>query len=201
VTFLEIVNAAMSDRFDEVQRADIKNWVNSRYGRVWAQEDWSFKKISASVSVPLGTSTVSVPTLQRVNAVYDSSFGYTPAEVYSTRPEDFVNTTYTSSGNPVGFTWLNGLLNLDKPVSSARSLYIIGEQKWTPLVNDADVPLLPAEFHFMLVHGASSEGLRLQNDPTWQGFEEDFQRMLVEMRNSYLTQVRTYGDAYPSWPY
>jgi hypothetical protein len=77
---------------------------------------------------------------------------------------------------------------------------VLGELEFEPLVADSDVPLLPEGFHNILVHGGSSEGLREENDPTWQGFEQDYQAGLVDLKAGYLTAIKTAGDAFPSWP-
>lgn len=202
MTFLELQNATMNDRFTETQRAEIKDWINSRYGRVWAQDSWSFKITSTLTSIAASATTISLASLnlQRVESVWDSTYGAYNVEIDPLRPEKFYQYTATYSGYPMNYTVINGNIVFDRPASQTRSIIIVGEQRWTRMTADGDIPALPDEFHFMLVHGASSEGLRLQNDPTWKDFEDDFQRYLVDMRASYLAPVRTFGDAMPSWP-
>ncbi len=199
--FLAIQNAVKSDRFSESKRSDIKDWINARYGRVWAQEAWSFKRILVTSVFATNASSVTLATLglQRIEAVWSgetNAYGVMLAD----RLEDFHGNVYTTAGKPYGFTVIGDTLLLDRPVSASTTLTILGEKKFAALAADADVPLIPTEFHYMLVHGAASEGLRLENDPTWQGFEQDYQANLVDMRSSYITSVRTYGDAYPAWP-
>lgn len=203
MTFLEIQNAAMNDRFNESQRADVKNWINFRYGRIWAQDAWNFKLITVTTTLPLSSNIVSLSALgiQRVVAVWDGSFGSYQVPITSARPEDFFNFTSTSAGYPVDFTVVGTNIVFNRPASGARNLTILGEAIWAPLSADGDVPLLPSEFHFVLVQGASAEGLRLQNDPTWRDFEADSDKTIAEMRIGYLTAVKTYQDAYPAWVY
>lgn len=189
----------MSDRFDETKREEAKDWINSRYGRVWAQEAWTFKLQSFSLSLAQGAQSTALTGIQRVHSVWDA---VSPSywTMNPKRPEDFHYFATLSGGIPAEYTVLNGTLHLSHPASSARTYTVIGEAAFEPLVDDGDEPLLPEEFHYMLVHGAASEGLRLENDPTWQGFEQDYQANLADMKNAYLTSVRMYGDAAPSWP-
>jgi hypothetical protein len=49
---------------------------------------------------------------------------------------------------------------------------------------------LPAEFHFALVHGGAAEGLKRENDPTFQAAEADFQASITAMRYEYLAVHR-----------
>jgi predicted secreted Zn-dependent protease len=51
------------------------------------------------------------------------------------------------------------------------------------------------------VHGAISEGLRLENDPSWEAAEADLQTSIMDMRKSYLSQVLVPHDVSPGWPY
>lgn len=200
MTFLEIVNEVLFDRFGETRRASIKRYVNARYGRVWAQESWTFKRIIVPVSVAANVGSVTLASLglQRVEGVWRVSGNYN-YDTVPLRPEDFYNFTTAVDGTPYDFTIVGDSIVFDKSPSSTENFVVLGEAKFTSLVNDGDVPLLPEEFHMMLVHGAASEALRMENDPTWQGFEQDYLAYLNDMKLSYLTAVRNYGDAYPAW--
>jgi len=200
VTFLDIVNEALFDRFSEARRASLKRYVNARYGRVWAQEPWTFKRIAVTTSVAANVSSVSMATLglQRIEGVWRVQSGRN-YNMNPDRPEDFFIWVNASGGTPYDFTVYGDSLRLDKSPSSTTSFVVLGEKAFTELVADADVPLIPAEFHMMLVHGAASEGLRMENDPTWQGFEQDYQAYMNDLKAGYLTAVRNYGDSYPAW--
>jgi hypothetical protein len=198
VDFLEIQNEAMFDRFGEPRRASIKRYINARYGRIWAQEAWSFKRALVTTTVTTSTVSLAALGLQRIEGAFRTS-GTTNAEIYPDRPEDFQNWLSTVSGRPYGYTVYGDTLTLERSPSSSEVLHLVGELKFDPLVNDGDEPLLPEEFHMMLVHGAVSEALRMENDPTWQGAEQDYNAYLADLRAGYLTAVRTYGDSYPAW--
>lgn len=203
LTFKEIQDAVLSDRFAESKRGAAKHWINSRYGRLWAMEPWSFKLVAveADLDADDGTVTLASLGLQRVHAVY----GGVGAGFYSLvadRPEDYHTYARTTGGSSYSFTVIGNTIILDKANPTAQTLTIVGEAKWAALVEDTDVPLIPSEFHWALVLGATSEGLRVENDPTWQGPEHDWMANIVDMRNSYLTNVSTFGDSSPTWaPY
>ncbi len=203
MTFKELQDAVLSDRFSEAKRADAKRWINYRYARIWAQETWPFKMVAVTPSVAAGAKTLSLATLglQRIEGVWDSSSQGTTNRVYlADRPEDFYNWTSTVSGRGYGFTTIGDTLILDRPASVTTTMLILGESEFIPLSADGDVPLIPAGFHNLLVHGGTSEGLREENDPTWQGFEQDYQAGLVDLKAGYLTAVRSAQDSFPAWP-
>lgn len=198
MNFLEIVNEAMFDRFGESRRASIERYVNARYGRVWASEPWTFKRIAVTQSMTDSDVTLSALGLQRIEGVWRVQGNYN-YESNPLRPEDFFRWTSAIGGTPYEYTVYGDTLHLDKSPSSTTDFVILGEKKFVPLVNNTDEPLLPSEFHMILVHGAISEALRMESDPSWQGAEQDYQAYLEDMKRGYLTAVRNYADAYPAW--
>lgn len=196
--FQEIVDEVLFDRFDEARRVSIKRYVNARYGRVWASEPWSFKR--AAVTQAFSDSDVSLSDmgLQRIEGVWRVQGNYN-YDMYADRPEDFFAWVSAVGGTPYGYSVYGDTLHLDRSPSSTTNFVILGELAFQPMDADDDVPLIPEEFHMMLVHGAASEALRMENDPTWQGFEQDYQAYLEDMKKGYLTSVRNYADAYPAW--
>lgn len=200
MNFLELQNFVLSDRFDETQRNDVKKWLNHRYGRIWAQEAWTFKYTIATISTAINDTSAAATGLQRIHSLWDSSVspGYTGMDAI--RPEDFYGWATRSPQIPAGYTVIGSTVYFDRPMSSARTFTAVGELAFDRLVDDADTPLLPEEFHETLGHGAISEGLRLEQDPTWQAAEEDFKAGIEDMKKAYLTSVRVYADVYPAWP-
>lgn len=190
----------MEERFDEIKRADIKRWINYRYGRIWAPDPWSFKLTTQQLTVNAGASSASLGTLQKIISLRDETTSplYTSMDAF--RPEDFYAYATRTQNVPYGYTVIGSNVYFDAPSLSARTMRVVGELKFVSLVNDTDTPLIPEEFHMILVHGAASEGLRIENDPSWQGAEEDFRAALMDMKASYLVVVRQGGNAYPAWP-
>jgi hypothetical protein len=55
-----------------------------------------------------------------------------------------------------------------------------------PMIEIGDYPLYPVEYHYMLAVGGMASGLKVQNDPTWDSLEQEFQQMLGTMREDLL---------------
>lgn len=199
MTFLELQNEVLSDRFAETKRPNAKRWINYRYGRLWAAEDWTFKYAVVSYNLALNASTIPLGTIQRPISVWDSttSPGYDMSEAI--RPEVFYDTATRTPGVPVGFTVIGSNIMLSNPASSARTYQVLGQLGFVELSADGDVPLIPSEFHLLLAQGAAAEGLKDENDPSWQGKENDFKDGYEDLKKGYLTNVRIYGGFYPSW--
>lgn len=200
MTFLEMQNFVLSDRFGSGKRADSKRWINHRYGRMWAQEPWSFKMGFVDFNVPMGDDSVALGTLQRVHAFKDSTTSPSYLPVEALRPEGFMDDLSAQAGIPYSFTIVNNVIYFDRPNTSERTFRALGELKWVSLSADGDTPLVPEEFHETICHGAISEGLRLENDPSWSAAEQDFLSGIQDMRRSYLAQVMITSDFSPSWP-
>lgn len=202
MTFKQLQDAVLTDRFSESKRSQVKDWINARYGRVWAREPWSFKLVVTPVTLAANATSVSKGNLQRVIRIWDGSTDRNGAylNLEAIAPQDFYEyANQTSLGYPNDVTVVGGNIVADRKATTARTLYVLGEQKFVPLDADGDVPLIPAEFHYMLVHGAASEGLRIENDPTWQGFEQDFQGYYEDLKRAYLTEILGAVAHYPAW--
>lgn len=188
VNFLAIQNAVLSDRFKETQRSDAKNWINHRYGWIWTLEPWTFRKRSTAVTITNGQ-VVSPPAgLGPVRALILSDgtrLAYLEPTVFFDR-----YTGQSATATPDTYTVLAGTVYVGPTNSGSLSATLIDDQQVTMLNVDGDTPALPAEFHFALVHGGAAEGLKLQNDPTWLAFEQDFQASIQAMRASYLEESR-----------
>lgn len=201
MTFLESVNFILSDRFGEGKRSDAKRWYNFAYGRIWGLEPWSFKLASQEIAVSANASSVSLGNFVRVFDIRDASSEYTSyPELDKFRPEEIYRHFSESGGYPRGVSVINNTIYLDRPASSARTLRVVGELKFTELVNDGDLPLLPSEFHIAPCHGAISQGLRLENDQTWQGAEQDYRASIEDMKKQYLGQQALAVTEAPAWP-
>ena len=198
--FLAMQNYVLSDRFSEAKRTDAKRWINSRYGRLWAQEAWSFKLGFVDFTLSANADSVSLGTLQRVHSFKDISYLPTYSHIGAVRPEDYMDWRSGTSGVPGEFTIVNDTIYLARPAGAERTYRAMGELRFVRLVDDADEPLVPEEFHEIICYGAMSEGLRLENDPSWSASEQDFQAGIQDMRKSYLSQVLIPEDISPSWP-
>lgn len=201
MTFKEIQDAVILDRFTELQRGAVKFAINSRYGRVWALEPWAFKRDAVTFSLLTGQSSITLEDLglQKVDGVW-SDIGNDWEGMYSDRPEDFYTYANQTGGRQYAFTVLNNEIRFDRALTSNTNFVAVGELKWQPLVEDTDVPLLPEEYQYALVQGAAADMLLREADPTWQAEEKQWTDQIVELRLAYMGNTRQTQTAYPSWP-
>lgn len=203
LTFKDIQDAVKSDRFDEEQRGDIKKWINFRYWWLWHLEEWTFRYATGLVTVTAGSNVVTgLPSdflvalsLQRADGAPLQYMG--PASFQ----RGFYDTTTVQTGKPEAYTVIGGTIYVGPTSNETSSAYkLVYEREFTELVGDNDVPALPSGAHFGLVHGGAAEGLKLQNDPTWQAFETDFNSVITILRRGYLVDQRDRSGSYPADP-
>lgn len=198
MTRKEIVDAVLNDRFSPSQRGDAEDWVGARYWWLWSLKPWTFKQASADVQATAGNSLLgNVPSdLRAVRGLFTNQ----GRRLRWLEPADFDSRYYDADdpvqGDPCHFTvWAGQIIVGPTPVTTAtyRMLY---ELEWQPLADDDAVPLLPEGSHMGLVFGGAATGLKLQNDPTWQAFDEDFQAALTVLESQYLVDARGDSGAY-----
>src|SRR6476661_6432855 len=104
MTFLEIQNEVISDRFDESRRPGVKNWINFRYGRLWAAANWTFKLQTNSLVVSQGVQSVSKGTKGDILSISDATYGTGYDPMYAYRPEEFFDKSVLTAARPIGYT-------------------------------------------------------------------------------------------------
>jgi hypothetical protein len=202
-TFLDLQAAVMSDRFDEDQRGDVKNWLNSAYWQLWSLENWTFVQAKLdNATVTAGVATLGgVPSdLNTVRSLIrgdGTPIHQTPVLELEDR---YYDPRSPVTGLPERYAVLNGTILLGPiPNETASDYQLVYDREYTPLVNDTDVPAVPAGAEMALVFKASATGLKLQNDFTWQFHEQDYQEQLDALRRNYLevaTERRWQTPAY-----
>lgn len=208
MTFLELQNALLpagvgnTARFKENQRDQVKAWINDRYAELWGLEDWTFRKGKVTVSVTAGSNVLDTP--DDFGIVLDNGLVTADGEplTYVTVDEYMRRHLGGSSGTPVCYTVVNRQILLDPTpgtTSSAWELYY--DKALTLLVNNGDIPALPVEHHYMLVHGAEATGQVRMQDFTYQFSEQRWQNQLAAMRRNYLADQRGAPDQWAamSW--
>lgn len=58
LTYRQLQDAVL-ERFNESTRPSAKEWINYVYGQIWGLEEWTFKPVTAPVSVTAGSQAVS----------------------------------------------------------------------------------------------------------------------------------------------
>jgi len=198
VDFVTIQNRVLSDRFDESKRAAAKDWINYRYGRLWAAEDWTFKLQQTDLVAAYGSNNVSLGTIGDIVAI--SYAPYTSfTQLKAVRPEEFYPISSTTNGVPSAYSIIGDKIYFDTPQDVQRTFKVVSEKAFALLSADGDIPAFPSEWHYVLVHGAAAEGLVQENDPSGELFETKYKEGLDDMKAEFLSSG-TFMGAYPSWP-
>lgn len=195
MTFKEMVDELTNQRFSENKREQCERWVNYRMAMVWAMADWPFKKADReSMTVTNGEITLP-PTFRRMTYL-ESASGY-PIPYVTPQQMRFLyeQTNSETSSEPSVYTVSDGAGHV-RP-KGASSVFGSYERKMChlldgdtltvgPMDSDFDEPVWDAEHHYLLVLGAMSTGLKIENDPTWDALELEFAGALQSMREEYL---------------
>lgn len=204
MTFLEIQTAVMGTRFDDSQRGDIKTWINDAYWACWTQEEWTFKYATDTVSVTNGSTAV---TGVATDVVSVRAFSRGDGETLdSVTQADYQRLYYNPrspwTGRPDVYTVINGSVFVGPASNETASDYqITYEKEYQALVNDGDVPMIPAGAHEgILVFGALSTGLQTENDFTWSFFQQKYDRSMDTLRRGYLVDRRDQNAVYAADP-
>ena len=189
--FSDIYGEVIALRFNSNYVTSAKRWVNLRYAQAWNAEDWTFIPATANPTVTAGSNQLGgLPTaLGRINYLWDQN----GAPISYLIPEEFFKISWSpsspSNGDPNYYTVVNNSVFLTPtPVNSysgTSGWQMVYERKLVELVNDTDVPLLPDEYHYALVHGALATGLSLVNDFTYAQQEEQWQAAIQSMMQAY----------------
>lgn len=203
MTFVEIVNAVLADAFSESRRADAKTWVNFRLSWLWDVGDWAFAEGRADVTVTAGSQTVTgMPDdFQVARALYRAD-GEPLCEIssFDEFASRYIGAANTATGLPEAYTVLGSTIYVGPTSTETSASYLLVYQKApTLLVEDADVPAIPAGYHMALVHGAKAEGFRLTNVPLAAQFDADFQAAITAMQQRYRTSSKPTVQQSPAW--
>jgi hypothetical protein len=198
LNFKELQDECVVFRFGENRRNSIKLWLNRRMQAVWGEAEWPFKRVNRQDVLTDTNGQLVMPVgFRRAIAVEDNqgnALEYMVAEEFR---ENFqwnqVNlappSTYTTWNGQVLFDSNPGGIGIGFKLSYIRRICCYqspGELKEGLMVNDNDTPLWDPEHHFLLVLGATSTGLKLENDFTWSALEDEFGMALTEMKDDLL---------------
>lgn len=193
MNFRELQDAVIGTRFKEGQRSQVKRWLNIRHAWLMQQSDWPWLHRFTTLAFPAGTREVDCPenwvrTLKVVDAASGQTLKFLPYEQFFS----FREAIEGPSGSPSYFTlrresdFTIPTLLVDKTPASDLSLGVTALRFVGDMVADSDEPALPEPHHYMLVPGAVSTGLKLENDPTWRDLEDEFTAFFMALRDTYL---------------
>jgi hypothetical protein len=138
------------------------------------------------------------------------------SELVQSYPDEF-DQDYASGqiqlaqGNPEAFKVVARVLTLAPVPASDATLYFsyyrllahrnaVGDIIAGPMANDDDEPIWDRGHHYLLATGGMSTGLKMENDPTWQALEAEFQQAFELMREDLLPPDRTITTQYAADP-
>jgi hypothetical protein len=191
MTFGQILDDVMGNplRFEPELRARAGRAVNHRYAHVWGLEDWTFR-FDYAQPVTAGSN----PILQNLPVDFGVPvylWDENGAELSYVVQDEFQARYFPSSspGTPEAYTVVNQLVYLGPTPSSAVNYLTYYRRRLSPLVDESDYPMLPPEYHLMLVHGGRAELLAASDDPMGQTMEQQWQMDLEALRREYLVDV------------
>lgn len=202
-----MVDAVLDQRFGNSRRTSAKRWVNAQIAKIWASEDWAFKRpplASAAVpvdalgvySVTITDSTQEAQSIEEILGVFDEN-GDPLEALENDKFEQLYNDA--DPGTPEAFTVYGTDANLrvvlGPPPDEAKTWKTAYSLGAPTLVNDAaDLSDYgwPAIHHEVVVVAARIQGLRDENDGTWRELSPEKKELLDAMKDRLL--IDTSGE-------
>lgn len=199
MTFLELQDAVIANRFDVSDRTAVKAWINQSYEWIWNRADWDFKRVAAT-NFSVSSATPAMPAdFAKALRLYDELGD----QLQYLEPNEWealsVQPGATSGGRATQFTVIERQIKLLPTPSSATyklayqrrlshvdaSLGIIGGI----MVENTDQPLWPAEHDSVLVVAGTIAGQRQRQDPTAEMLVPERDELLESMRRDLTSNV------------
>lgn len=185
MTFGQILDDVLDNplRFEADLRPRAGRAVNLRYAHVWALEDWTFRFATCTLDVPVGGGPLAPEVGDFGTPVY--LWDANGAQLVYMNEDEFTANYAGQTGTAAGWTVIAGQILLG-PAPSTGSFTCYYRRRLSQLVDESEYPMLPPEFHLMLVHGGRAELLSVSDDPMTSLMEDQFQRDLEAMKREYL---------------
>jgi len=198
VNFGQIKAEVTGRGFDFQTTARLGSWVNDAYLELCDMEDWPFLIATATGAAPLTVNDLGV-----VQGVRTATHVPLMAVDYREVAQDFTDLTVT--GSPRCYYLTAGQTIAVFPVNT-QSITVRYYRVPADLSADADVPVVPARFHELIVLGALRRAALEESDgPDYQSFDAEWQRGVQIMRervmlwhrdgNSQMLQSAQHGDS------
>lgn len=203
-TFSNLKTNVQGTRFDSTQATQIGRIINLKMVEIWnSDERWEFRQSPyAPVTAPVGNGYVSgLPTdLGKVMALYDDD----GVELQRLNQDDFdalvlpdVATGTRAAPYVYKVVDLGGPAIITNTPDANYSLslgylrktcYMAGGTVLTPgiMVNNTDTPAWDSAFHDVLEIAATVAMLRLENDPSAETLDAEYDEALAAMRAALI---------------
>lgn len=193
MTFLDLQDAVMDGAFGESKRDLVKGWINSKYGVLVDEEEWTFTQASTAVSVTSSSRDVgNVPgDLAAVLSIQRADGGWLePIEEYRDFAQRYLGGN-APGGIPEAF-YTDGTTISVGPTSTQTSdgYLLVYERVATLMVDDEDTPIIPAQYHLGLVFDARAAGYALTDEALANQYAAQAQAIFAPMRRRYLRASR-----------
>jgi hypothetical protein len=201
-TYEELTEEVIAHQFSPTQYTTyVQNRLNQGLRYICAQTDFEEINTFYSVSLPGPTSYFTLPTdFNRIQylELQDGDRWKPLTQLPVARFDRLVAAT----GNPMYYALRPDNAVTVNPVSDSE--VVVGLAYYRdpdPLVNPNDVPVIPEQYHYMLVHYALKFCYERENDYTsaqyhWGQFQEAIMKCRGEVHNAWNTtsQPRRIGD-------
>lgn len=187
-------------------------FIGDAYEIIWSADEWTFRREIVNVNVVANTQAVSgLPSdLGLVNGVWRGHVGdgqrliYQPPDVFVNRWSNN-NVAIVQPGPPFEYTVIDDDVLVGPAANETASDYsLMHFKRFTPLVEDVDVPALPLGTHMAIAYAAAATGLVSENDFFFQFCDGRYQARLEAMRREYTVTTREEPGHWPSaaesWP-
>jgi hypothetical protein len=198
MTFGQILDDVLGnpDRFEAEMRGRAGRSVNIRYAHLWGLEDWTFR--FAYTDLTASGNVLSPTALDFGTPLYlwdpeGNQLLYLDTEEFA------VNYPPGSSpGSAAAWTVIAGEILLGPTPVSGGSYRCYYRRRLSQLVDEAEYPMIPPEYHLTLVHGGRAELLAVSDDPTYDHMERQFQQDIEAMKREYLIDAIGQPSMWPT---
>lgn len=176
----------------------LMDWLNAGMHDFEDAYDWPFLDIVGGVTMLAGSNNPDLPPDLAV--LYTARVDTTPSGGTVTRPSlkyvprvKFEDESYfdpTQTGEPTHYTLVGNSSIFLWPTPDQNYHFRVYYRKFlTDLLEDVDIPALPAKYHYSIVTGAAAVALEAENEEdraeTWRNiFEDNIQRAISRLGGS-----------------
>lgn len=164
----------------------IKAWINEAYQEILGFADYTFLMKKATITTAVGTSEYNLAT--DVDHIIEMAQTNTPIKLEQISLRDYLELipNTSESGYPLYYMAIENNSQTTKKIKFHPIPSAIGTvtyryyQQATDLSADADIPLLPTDWHWLIMKGGLVRGLQYLND---------FQTAYLVYQSEYLPGV------------
>lgn len=187
-----------------VTDAGWKLYVNTAYGDVLqALPFFPWNEFATTLTYSASTRSQSLPTdAWQVLSVFNATDIWPMVELEGR--EQYLNLypLQTEIGSPIHYRIFNNAIQIYPLPQGSTALTVEYAAMPADMVNDADVPIIPTQWHDLLVIGAIAKAYRDDgNDEQASAYETEFQSMLgtLKVNLSQPRNPRYYEMTDPGW--